>query len=1005
MSMNKHTLIFIFYFYIVNTFSYAQSLTTKHFTNNDGLSLSENFCLFQDSRGFIWIGINGGGVDVYNGKNFSNSSVDQGLHDIVINSIQEDDQGNIWFASPNKGLCLYNGSNFSIKNLSAFRSKKINKIFKCNNNELWALTESGIIRMHGNSLKALKLYDTTALIGNYLNAITINKSQIALNSENEITILHQQYNDFKLDFQIHTDFEIGVTLPYDQENIIVGSRSGKIYLLNLVSKKLKFVAELNHSSNDSKLKKIVKWNNQFIAGTDGSGLFSISADFKEIKPFKIVDLKTESILIVSDILVDFNNNIWITTIGDGLIYLKSSKIKTFNEGLASSSDIFYITKKKDLILVASYEFGLFSVDKNGKETLIKKKDKSNNYIGVKTLDNDQTYCFVGQNLYLYDENTNSLKALNIKLSNEPYYIIDVKLSKNNQLYLFSSLGVHDITDSKNIKMLYSNESQNKSKHIITGIIDKKNNIWFSNSEASYILRNSLKLEKFDKISERCGESILCFMEDNLGNIWILSNQCLAKYNGNTIEFIESKKLFNKLFYSGYYSKVNNTIYLGTNDGLIELQLDRQGQIIEYDLIDEKSGFTAKECNQYAIYEENDGKKLWLGTIKGLVSIDKSKLLSDTTMPKLAVIDLRILLDSTEIKTRSTGLSRWFNIPENLELPYNKNHIAIGFTGIQYINPDKIKYKFKLNGFDTGYSPPSIYNYASFTNLPPGHYTLEVVANNSIGEWTKTPVYFAFSVERPYWKTWWFYTMITLSTFAISSFYYYYRKRQVIALEKRLEEEVSKRTSVLKKQNKKIEILIKEIHHRVKNNLQVITSLINLHSGYVKDPKALEVFEESKNRIKSMALVHEKLYETNDLSSINVDDFILKMFNYLKDIYDESGESYLEKDISVEKLDIDTVIPLGLLINEIFSNAFKYALKENSNKYLIVNLHQIKTNAFELKIKDSGKGFNYDQKRNAKSSFGLELIDLLVNQLNGSVVVNAEINTEYVISFESIGKTH
>jgi two-component system, sensor histidine kinase PdtaS len=129
-----------------------------------------------------------------------------------------------------------------------------------------------------------------------------------------------------------------------------------------------------------------------------------------------------------------------------------------------------------------------------------------------------------------------------------------------------------------------------------------------------------------------------------------------------------------------------------------------------------------------------------------------------------------------------------------------------------------------------------------------------------------------------------------------------------------------------------------------------------------------------------------------------------MFNYLKDIYDESGESYLEKNITVEKLDIDTVIPLGLLINEIFSNAFKYALKESETKCLIVSLAQIKANAFELKIKDSGKGFNYNQKRNAKSSFGLELIDLLVSQLNGNVIVNTNINTEYIVTFESIGKT-
>jgi two-component sensor histidine kinase/ligand-binding sensor domain-containing protein len=998
----KRLLFFTFYYYIVNTLCFAQSLSIKHFTNNEGLSLSENQTLFQDSRGFIWIGTNGAGVDVYNGKTFTNYNKDNGLHDIIIEAINEDSQGNLWFGS-SKGLCKYDGLNFTVKNSINLLSQKVIQIIKSNSEDLWALTENGVITIHQSKINQLRLSNQVYLKGKYIDACIVNKKRMALASETKLTLLNTDNNNLRIEAEINIDFIATKILNYDKDNLIIASKDGGIYLYNLQTNTIKLVISVQR--NDVKyfsLRTFRKWNNQFLAGTDGNGVYLISNKLDEIKPFKILDTKLSNLLIISDILVDFNNNLWISSVGEGLMYLKSSKINSYSEGMAANSDIFHLGKKNNYIIAASYEHGIFCVDKSGVEKVLQKKNDLAEFVGLKVLGNGELYGFIGDRIYKYNEPANAMENINLSISKESYSIVDILIGSNNKIYVISTIGIHDITNPQNIIELYKNRNSNE-KVIIAATVDSKNNIWFSDTETNYILKSNNDLTIFDKISDRCGASVLSFMEDNLGNMWLLTKQCLAKYDGKNIEFIENKQLYNKMYYSGLFSKQNNTIWLGTNDGVIELTLDRNAKIIQNDLIDSKVGFNAKECNQNAIYEEENGKKIWFGTVKGIVGINKDRYTSDTTMPKLGVIDLRILLDEIEIKLRSTGKSKWFNIPENLELPYNKNHIAIGFTGIQYINPEKIKYRYKLIGFDTAYCEPTTYNYASYTNLPPGAYVLEVIANNSIGQWTETPLKFAFSVERPYWKTWWFYTVITLGILTISSIYYYYRKRQVVILEKRLEEEVSKRTYELKKQNDKIETLIKEIHHRVKNNLQVITSLINLHSGFVTDTKALEVFEESKNRIKSMALVHEKLYETNDLSSINVDDFIIKMFDYLRDIYDDTRSSVLEKNITVEKLDIDTVIPLGLLINEIFTNAFKYALKENNNKMLYVSLFQLKARLYELKIRDSGTGFNYEMKRSSKSSFGLELIDLLVSQLNGKVSVDSNGQTEYTIVFESIGK--
>jgi two-component sensor histidine kinase/ligand-binding sensor domain-containing protein len=999
--MSRHATIFALYFYIITLFCFPQSLSIKHFTNNDGLSLSENHCLFQDSRGFIWIGANGGGVDVYNGKSFTNFSVDVGLHDIVINSIAEDNLGNIWLASPNKGLSVYDGLNLTIRNKQNFRSNKINKIVNTIHNDLWALTKSGIIAIHNNEMSQLLIEKKNVLTGDYKDLTILSKQRMALYTENKLIILNAQQKNIRIETEIDFDLVITKILEYSTSQLVLAAKDGNIYLYNLLDKSLKLMTQINKTDNYYfSLDHLVKWKNKYLAGTYGNGIFEISSDLKTTKRFKISNEKTNEYSIISDILIDFNNNLWITAMGEGLYYLKSSQIKMFLEGMAASSDIFFLAKKEKHVIATSFEKGLFAVDNEGEERLLLAKENSSNYVGLQSLDNGMTYCFMGKKLFTYNEQQQTLTPVDISKINKEYLILDVKAGPSNTLYLFTSIGIFDITNPKNIIEIYTSKPK---ENIQATMVTSKNHIWFSTESKNYIINSNGEVKEFNLLEERCSESAVGFMEDNLGHIWIFTNQCLAKYDGQRLEFIDNKKLYNRLHYSGLYSKANNSLWLGTNDGVIEVKLDNKGNIHETILYDSKVGFTAKECNQFGIFEEAGGKKIWVSTVNGIVSISKERFAEDTTMPRLGIVDLKILLDDNEIKTHSSGKSKWFHIPENLELPYNKNHIAIGFSGIQYVNPESIKYRYKLNGYDTGYSTPTNYNYASYTNLPPGKYTLSVIANNNIGQWTQKPLVFKFSVERPYWKTWWFYTLISLSTIAVASFYYYYRKRQVVILEKRLEEEVSKRTLVLKKQNEKIEILIKEIHHRVKNNLQVITSLINLHSGYVKDTKALEVFEESKNRIKSMALVHEKLYETNDLSSISVDDFILKMFNYLKDIYDETGETILEKNIAVEKLDIDTVIPLGLLVNEIFSNAFKYGLKDNPLKKISVSMKQIKDKQFEMILSDSGKGFNYEIKRGSKTSFGLELIDLLVNQLNGKITVNTKLKTEYRIQFESIGR--
>ncbi len=185
--------------------------------------------------------------------------------------------------------------------------------------------------------------------------------------------------------------------------------------------------------------------------------------------------------------------------------------------------------------------------------------------------------------------------------------------------------------------------------------------------------------------------------------------------------------------------------------------------------------------------------------------------------------------------------------------------------------------------------------------------------------------------------------------------------------------------------KEKEVLLKEIHHRVKNNLQIICSLLDLQAEYLTDPQALEVFQESQNRIQSMALIHEKLYQSEDLATINFADYIHELITnlwYSYEVYLDAVE--LKTDIEPVVLDIDTAIPCGLIVNELVSNSLKYAFPFGHRGELSIELHSVSENEFILIVSDTGIGLPKDLDFQNTKSLGLQLVNSLTQQLNGTI---------------------
>lgn len=233
----------------------------------------------------------------------------------------------------------------------------------------------------------------------------------------------------------------------------------------------------------------------------------------------------------------------------------------------------------------------------------------------------------------------------------------------------------------------------------------------------------------------------------------------------------------------------------------------------------------------------------------------------------------------------------------------------------------------------------------------------------------------------------------------TSYYFVIRilksQKEKLILEKKFNHELQKR-------NSEKEILLKEIHHRVKNNLQVITGLLSLQAAFVKDSKTKSMLSYSQYRINSMAMIHEMLYKTENLTSINFQKYLEQLISDLCNSFKGSNHNInidIESKIS---LNIDTAIPLGLLVNEVVTNSLKYAFDRESNKGSIkLEIKPLAYPNFIMNISDDGKGFTGIDFRNS-NSLGIKLIHKLALQLNGNIEKdNSQKGTHYILTFKEI----
>jgi two-component sensor histidine kinase len=221
---------------------------------------------------------------------------------------------------------------------------------------------------------------------------------------------------------------------------------------------------------------------------------------------------------------------------------------------------------------------------------------------------------------------------------------------------------------------------------------------------------------------------------------------------------------------------------------------------------------------------------------------------------------------------------------------------------------------------------------------------------------------------------------------------YEQAQQELGERKRAEQQL--KTSLAEK-----EVLLQEIHHRVKNNLQVISSLLYLQSKTIDDPQVLSILQESRHRVRSMALVHEHLYQADYPTHVDAVKYVRTLTGYLMRSYEVRADQ-IELQLTVDdlRLGIDTAVPCGLLINELVSNALKHAFPNGRTGKIQVAFQAMANGDYQLTVADDGIGLPGTFEEQSSDSLGLRLVQTLTHQLDGMVEVDTSTGTRFEIVF-------
>ena len=808
--------------FFVSTLS-AQTTSFIYYGVEQGLSQSQVQDLAQDDDGNLWIGTLSG-LTKYNGHEFKTFSRKDSLAEDWVTAMYKDKKGNIWLGHWAGGVSMYNNKTKKIENLNLeeyTRFKTVTAIIQDASQRFWVSTEGAGIFVYDPTNKTM---------------ISINKKD-GLSSDNVYDICLDQ----KGNVWIATD--IGITI-YDAKANLTSTSSYSI--LN--------TGNGLHSNRITTL-ALVNYNEIWVGSADAGAMALIVKDDFNVKlPAKTIEGLGNRFDISNGIGSDFINtifedkthNVWIGTTGGGATKITPYLSKERTEALSKAIIYNYNTKQglnyfnvntifqdREGAVWIGTDIGLnqyrgerFQIydegdaivnnlvwttlcDKDGNIWLgtndgISKISFTYSAINKKenhTIQNYATKDGLPSNVILssfedkdgnlwfgtgfggvckFNKSSNRFESYSTSdgLAGDMVYAICD--DKEGNLWFGTKEGASKFDPVAKKFRTYSVADGLGGNNVYRIFKDSKNNLWFGALGGSLSMYNGSSFKSFDEEDGMRHRFILCINEDKNHNLWFAAyGGGLYKYDGKVFtNFTVKEGLTTDSPYSIICDKENH-IWIGSSRGIDRFE-EKTSSFIHYG---KAEGFLGVETNPNAVCLDAEGN-LWYGSIMGAVRYSPKEDKPNTTEPVTFITGLKLFMKD-------------FEFPDDAHFKYNENHLTFNFVGVSLNNPEKVKYQYKLEGFDKDWLPGyTTSNEAVYTNLPPGTYSFLVRAFNNDGTGNIRATEYKFYISPPFWQTAVFYVLVFL--FAIFGLYVFdkMRTRKLKVAKKLLEDKVEERTEEL-----------------------------------------------------------------------------------------------------------------------------------------------------------------------------------------------------------------
>ena len=437
---------------------------------------------------------------------------------------------------------------------------------------------------------------------------------------------------------------------------------------------------------------------------------------------------------------------------------------------------------------------------------------------------------------------------------------------------------------------------------------------------------------------------------------------------------------------------DNNLWIGTYNGLMRFNTLTYSTSV-YTTND---GLNNNEFNRTSSFKAADGT-MYFGGLDGVNAFNPKQLMAFESK-KEPSFKLTVLTKYSGKEKKLIDILVTLKQDKKIVLQSDDTFLILAFQLLDF-QKRKHLYAYKLDGIDTDWNYIDE-NTIRLTGLPYGEFKMHIKAQLDNGQWQSHPIVFPILVLKPFYLQLWFLIALVLLIVGGIVFYFRFRTHQLHRENQRLELKVDSRTVALRSALKDKELLLTEVHHRVKNNLQVISGLFELQKSQLIDKNAVAAIAEGQSRLSSIALIHQNLYQNENLGNIEFCSFARDLSSKVAELFENQNNSVAftieNKEVFI---DIDTAVPLGLILNELITNSYKYFKKGNQEKKISINIFDLNNGEYELVYKDNGPGLKKEINFDTATSLGLELIKGLSHQIDGKATYKFENGSVFTILFK------